>query len=243
MSEEHQGTKKDSSELYSKLGTWSSVLSVILLLVIALQLGDLGKSLKGGTVQAGNDAPAIQPGDSAPAPTVDMAKLVDDDPMLGNKNAPVTIVEFSDFECPYCGRFHSQTFPQIKQEYIDTGKVRFVYRDFPLGFHQNAQKAAEASECADEQGKFWQMHEKLFSSGVQGGTATFKQYAQEIGLDMAKFNSCLDSGKYAGEIQADLSAGSQAGVSGTPGFLVNGQRIDGAQPYAVFQQAIEAALG
>jgi len=133
MSEEHQGTKKDSSELYSKLGTWSSVLSVILLLVIALQLGDLGKSLKGGTVQAGNDAPAIQPGDSAPAPTVDMAKLVDDDPMLGNKNAPVTIVEFSDFECPYCGRFHSQTFPQIKQEYIDTGKVRFVYRDFPLG--------------------------------------------------------------------------------------------------------------
>lgn len=233
--------KKDTQDTYTKLHTWSSVLAVILLLVISLQLSDLNRNFKGG-VAAGDNAPAIGNGDIAPSPTVDMAELADDDAVLGNKNAPITIIEFSDYECPFCARFHTETFGQIKSKYIDTGKVKFIYRDFPLSFHQNAQKAAEASECADDQGKFWQMHEKLFTDGVAGGVATFKQYAQQIGLDMAKFNTCLDSGKTAGEISADTSDGSAAGVSGTPGFFINGQKLVGAQPFSVFDQAIQAEL-
>ena len=183
----------------------------------------------------GSTPPAAQP-------SVDMAKLVDDDPMKGQKSAPVTIVEFSDFQCPFCARFYTDTLTQIQKDYIDTGKVKIVYRDFPLSFHTNAQPAAEAAECADDQGKFWQFHDKLFENQQALSGDNYKLWAKELGLDTKKFNDCVDSNKYASEVQKDMTDGQAAGVSGTPAFFVNGQFLSGAQPYAAFKSAIDAAL-
>jgi protein-disulfide isomerase len=167
---------------------------------------------------------------------------IDDDHIFGDENAPVTIIEFSDYECPFCGRFYQQTLPQIKSNYIETGKVRLVYRDFPLSFHPNAQKAAEAAECAGEQGKYFEMHDRLFEKGVSGGVDSFKQYAAELGLNADTFNVCLDSGQMASEVQKDFADGQAAGVTGTPGFFINGKLVEGAQPFEVFAQIIEKEL-
>ncbi len=177
-----------------------------------------------------------------PNKRIDMTLLYDDDALKGDPNAPVTIIEFSDYQCPFCARFVQETFPTIQKEYIDTGKVNVVFRDFPLPFHEYAQKAAEAAECAGEQGKYYEMHDKLFYDGVEGGVATFKKYATNLGLDTASFNSCLDSGSMASEVAADMQAGSNVGVTGTPAFIINGRLISGAQPYAVFKQVIDDEL-
>ena len=125
---------------------------------------------------------------------LDMNELADDDAIKGDPNAPVTIVEFSDYECPFCEKFYAETLEQLENEYINTGKVKLIYRDFPLGSHPNAQKAAEAAECAGEQGRYYGMHDMLFENGASGGVASYKAYAQQLGLDTAAFNNCLDSG-------------------------------------------------
>ena len=166
---------------------------------------------------------------------------VDDDPSKGSDDAPVIMIEFSDFQCPFCARFWRDTLPQIEREYIETGKVKFVYRDYPLGFHQYAQKAAEAAECADEQGKFWEYHDKLFETGALD-IISLKQHAVELGLDTEKFNSCLDSGEMAAEVQKDFQDGQAAGVTGTPAFFINGQLVSGAQPFSVFKQVMDSEL-
>lgn len=219
------------------------LIQTVLILMLMFQVRGVNKLLAGGAADAGN---AIAPSGPGPEPSEQRVKdfkvLEDDDAVLGEKKAKVTIVEFSDYECPFCGRFHQQTFPQINENYIKTGKAKLIYRDFPLSFHAQAQKAAEAAECAGEQNKYYDMHEKLFTDGVQGGPASFKKFATDIGLNTDKFNDCLDSGKMADEIQKDVSDGAQYGISGTPGFFVNGQLISGAQPYPVFAQAIEQAL-
>ena len=170
------------------------------------------------------------------------APSVDDDPMRGSPDAKVTIIEFSDFQCPFCGKFWKETYPQLMKEYVETGKAKFVFRDYPLEFHPEAQKAAEASECAHEQGKFWEYHDKIFENQQSLSVANEKQWAKDLGLDSAKFDNCLDSGKYAEEVKKDAAEGSAAGVSGTPGFFVNNQIISGAVPFEVFKQAIEAEL-
>ena len=201
-----------------------------------------------GNVVADVKAPQVAPPRAAPpsqpAPTVkvDMNALEDDDAIKGDPNAPVTIVEFSDFECAFCARFYQQTLNQIDEQYIKTGKVKLVYRDFPLGFHAQAQKAAEAAECAGEQDMFYEMHDLLFERGVTGGVASFKQYAAEIELNTEEFDQCLDSGSMAAEVKKDMADGQAAGITGTPGFFVNGEKIVGAQPFAAFQPVIEAAL-
>ncbi len=237
---QYQEAKRGSSgDKTSRYLLWGTGIQILLLLFIAFQIRGLGGIPVGAAVA---DAPEAAPSPSAQAPSVDMVALVDDDPVKGDQDAPVTIIEWSDFECPFCGRFYSQTADQIESQYIDTGKVKFVYRDFPLSFHPNAQKAAEAGECADEQGKFWEMHDLLFEQGVQGGVASFKQFAQQLGLDTAGFNNCLDSGAMASEVQRDIRDGTRAGIQGTPGFLVNGQLVSGAQPFSVFQQIIDAEL-
>lgn len=172
------------------------------------------------------------------------AASIDGVAMKGDPNAPVTITEWSDFECPFCGRFYSDTLPQIEEQYIKTGKVNLVYKDYPLSFHPNAQKAAEAGKCALEQDpeKFWLLHDKIFQNQQNLNTANLKQWAAEIGLDSSEFNECLDSGRMASVVQAEMQEGQQKGVRGTPGFLVGDQLVSGAQPFAVFQQAIEAQL-
>lgn len=174
---------------------------------------------------------------------------VDDDPSVGSERAKVTIVEFSDFECPFCRRFWKDTLPQIKNEYIDTGKVKFVYRDYPLPFHPGAQPAAEGAECADDQGKFWEMHDKIFAEQekqgqgtIQFGVQDVKTWASQIGLDINSFNQCLDSGKYKSEVEKDFADGSAYGVSGTPTLFINGSPIVGAQPFSVFKAEIDKIL-
>ncbi len=165
---------------------------------------------------------------------------VDDDPALGPEDAPVTIIEFSDYQCPFCSRAEP-TIKQILEEYGD--KVRFVYRDFPLDqLHPFARKASEASHCAEEQGKFWEYHDALYENQAGINAAGLEQFAKDIGLDMDAFKTCLDSGKYANEVQKDLDDGQEYGVSGTPAFFVNGFSISGAQPFAVFKDIIDKEL-
>ncbi|MDP6642097.1 MAG: DsbA family protein [Candidatus Nanoarchaeia archaeon] len=159
----------------------------------------------------------------------------------GDPNAPVTIVEYSDFECPFCGRFVQQTFPSIEQQYISTGKVKFIYKHFPLrNIHFSAQTAAEAAECANEQEKFWEYHDLLFQNSPRFRENNLIDYATQVGLNIDQFQECLKSGKYKGVIEKDLRDGSAAGIRGTPGFIVNGQLISGAQPFSVFQQLIDS---
>ena len=183
--------------------------------------------------------PATPPGEQT---NVDVRDLIDDDAVKGDANAPVTIIEFSDYECPFCARFVRDTLGLIDEQYIKTGKVKLVFRDFPLSFHAQAQKSAEAAECAGEQGKYFEMHDILFEKGVNGGVSSFKQYAKDIGLNSATFDTCLDSGSMAQEVQKDMRDGQAAGITGTPGFIINGQKVSGAQPFSVFQQIIEAEL-
>lgn len=192
-----------------------------------------------GTAQIGG--PAATPSPKAPE--------ADNDAFLGPKNASVTIIEFSDFQCLYCRKFWKETFEQLKKAYINTGKVRFVYRDFPLEFHEMSQASAEASECAKEQGKYWEMHDKMFAEQVKLGEGAvqyavndLKKWAAEIGLNAAKFNQCLDASKYKEEIADDFSDGVAAGVSGTPTFFINGKMLIGAQPFAQFKAIIDAEL-
>lgn len=182
------------------------------------------------------------PAPNIPTQLAQVTASVDDDPFLGDENAPVKLIEFSDYQCPFCGRFYSQTLGEITTKYIDTGIVKYVVRDFPLSFHPQAQKSAEAAECAGEQDKYFEMHDKLFEQGVSGGVASFKLYAGQIGLDQGKFDKCLDSGEMASEVQKDAQDGQSYGVQGTPAFFVNGKLISGAQPFSAFQQAIEAEL-
>ncbi|HUU48505.1 MAG TPA: DsbA family protein [Nitrosopumilaceae archaeon] len=180
---------------------------------------------------------------------------IDDDPMRGDPNAPITIVEFSDFQCPFCARFHVQTLPSLLEEYIDAGKVNLVYRDFPIpSIHPNALPAAVAAECANEQGKYWDYHDTLFEKQSDWSRldsnaviVKFSQYATEIGLEQEQFDSCLDTGKYLEEVQGDLSDGRAYDVTGTPGFFIGNDqigfvKINGAQPFDSFQRVIDAQL-
>jgi protein-disulfide isomerase len=178
--------------------------------------------------------------------------LKDDDAILGDPDAPLTLIEFSDYQCPYCRTFYNQALPQIKEKYIDTGQINLVYRDFPLNFHDGAIPAAAAAECAREQGGdevYFQMHDKIFDGQNDLGHGTVKipnesltQYAEDLDLDMNEFEKCIESDDVKAEIAADLSTGQKVGISGTPGFILDGKLIEGAQPFEVFDAAIQAAL-
>jgi protein-disulfide isomerase len=160
-------------------------------------------------------------------------------PSRGPANAPVTIVEFSDFECPYCSRAE-ETVSEVVRVYGD--KIRVVYRDLPLPNHQNAPKAAEAAHCAGEQGKYWEMHAKLFANQRALEVPSLKGYAKDLKLDQAKFDKCLDSGATAATVEESKKAGNELGVSGTPAFFVNGVLISGAQPFDAFKEIIDVEL-
>jgi protein-disulfide isomerase len=165
----------------------------------------------------------------------------DNDPSEGPQNAAITIVEFSDYQCPYCRQWHSEVYQKLLSTY--EGKVRFVYRDFPLtSIHPEAEPAAEAANCANEQGKFWQYHDLLFGGPSQLGQAAYKQYAAQVGLDGKKFDECLNSSRYQAEIQSDLDFATNLGIRSTPTFFINGIALVGAQPYDVFKQVIDKEL-
>lgn len=176
----------------------------------------------------------------------------DNDPFLGPEDAKVTIIEFSDYQCPFCRSFWRGTLNQIKSEYIDSGKsVKFVYRDFPLSsIHPLAQKYAEAAECAGDQNRYWEMHDKIFQEQDKLGQGTIssydigdiKRWAGELGLKTQEFNQCLDSGKYAEEVKKDFDEGAAAGVGGTPTFFINGRATVGAQPFENLKTIIDQEL-
>jgi len=173
-------------------------------------------------------------------------------PSLGQEGAPVTMVEFSDYQCPYCNRHTSTVFPIIKKEYIDTGKVRYVFRDFPIAsLHPQAKKGHEAAHCAGEQNKYWEMHETLFKNSKDFSVPALNRYAQGIGLDGDRFNNCLQGEKYASRIEKEIAAGAKAGVRGTPSFFIGpsgsgekitGTMVRGAQPVAKFRQVLDSVL-
>jgi len=168
---------------------------------------------------------------------VDVA--VDDDPSLGPDDAPVTIVEFSDFQCPYCARV-KPTLDRLTERYGSLIKV--VFRDFPLPMHKEAPKAAEAGHCAHEQGKFWKMHDRMFEDQKALGLEGLKKSAEAIGLDMTAFNECLSSGRYSKEWTKDVADGQRYGVTGTPAFFINGRPMSGAVPFEKLAEVIEDEL-
>jgi protein-disulfide isomerase len=202
---------------------------------------------EGRLAEAYQSQPAVNDPPQAGQP---IAVPVSDEPAKGSPNAPVTIVEYSDYQCPFCLRHFQQTMPQL-QAYIDAGQVRYLFKDFPLHtIHPQAQKAHESARCAREQGgdeAYWQMHNLLFANQEQWANnanhvALFKSFAAEMELTQTAFDECLDSGRYAEAVNAEVDEGVQLGVRGTPSFFINGQPLVGAQPFSVFQQAIETLL-
>jgi protein-disulfide isomerase len=160
-------------------------------------------------------------------------------PAMGPADAPVTIVTFSDFQCPWCARA-AQTLHQVEKHY--DGRLRIIFRHFPLGFHAQARKAAEAASCADEQGKFWEMHDKLFETQDDLSLPKLKERAAELGLEAKSFDQCLDTSQRAKDWQRDLAEGRQIGVASTPSFFVNGRLLTGAQPFARFVEIVDDEL-
>jgi protein-disulfide isomerase len=174
-----------------------------------------------------------------PGPRIARADVPAVGPSRGPVDAKVTIVEFSDFECPFCSRA-TDSVKQVEKAY--EGKVRVVFRHYPLPFHKQAQKAAEAAACADEQGKFWEMHDRLFAQQDKLSVSDLKDHARLAGLDAAKFDACLDSGRAAAIVEKDMAAGKKARVNGTPAFFVNGRSLSGAQPFEAFKTVIDEEL-
>ncbi|MEK6915444.1 MAG: thioredoxin domain-containing protein [Nanoarchaeota archaeon] len=238
--------KKDTLWKYSTF----ILLGIVILGVVFFVLP--GKSPTGNVVQ--------QPGQQLP-PTGGRVEVdIGNSPALGSEDAPVTIVEFSDAQCPFCRKWKTETYPQLKKDYIDTGLVKLVYKDFPLSFHEGAVPYAKASRCARDIGgdeAFFKMRDKIVDeqNAQEGGTvkstvpypgdSVVKGWAKELGYNI---DSCLDSTKFESDIDADFAYGASIGIQGTPGFFVGSedndyQLISGAQPYSVFRQIIDAELG
>lgn len=188
-------------------------------------------------------------GDSLPAEPVE----INGGASRGAANATVAVIEFSDFQCPYCARYDRETYPQILKEYVDTGKVKYVWRDLPLEIHKNAENAAEAARCAGEQEGFWRMHDRLFANQQSLTPPDLVRHAEALDLNSQRFQDCLESGRYAAAIRKDVADAGRAGVSGTPTFLIgivqpNGsvkvfRKLVGARPYSEFKAAIDSLLG
>ena len=218
------------------------------------------KNLRAGgaetTTAAVNDTTA-----QAPVPTDDVSPRkveLSDAPMIGDKNAPVTIVEFSDYECPFCKQYFTQTYPQLKKDYVDTGKVKIAFRNLPLSFHQNAHKQAQAALCARDQGgddMYWRYHDEIFTRTTSNGTGLalteLPVIANELGISGDTLQKCLDDGKYQKLVDDDLAYSSTVGASATPTFFIGksdgsgsimGTPLIGAQPYSTFQSTIDPLL-
>lgn len=196
---------------------------------------------------------AARPAGAAGGPDRAMDALINvgGEPFKGNKNAKLTVVEFSEYQCPFCARHIRDTYPTIDKEYIQTGKVKYVFRDLPLeSIHKNAFKAAEAAHCAGEEGKFWEMHDRLFENQKELEAAKLATYAQAVGVDPKKFQACLDSGKFAAEVRKDMAEANKIGITGTPTTVIGLTQpndtikvlrvLRGAQPLAAFKEALDA---
>ena len=232
--------------------SWATPIVGVVMLVLGLLAGYYGRPLVLDQVQTessvNSGSPVVIPtADNSAAQEKLMATiLAQTRHFSGDPNAPVTIIEFGDFQCPYCGRFFTETEPQIDKAYIQNGKVRFGFFNFAF-LGQESNWAAEASECAADQDKYWEYHDKLYSGQAGENQGAFnkdnlKKFAKDLGLDTRAFNECLDSGKYTQLIQDESSTASSIGVRSTPTFLINGQAVVGAQPFEIFQHTIDSFL-
>jgi protein-disulfide isomerase len=240
-----------------------SIIVASLIISLSILVGSGVIQIKGTrTIRPTTTVPSATTQPAAAAPTEDSgpAKVsVDDDPVLGDKNAPVTIIEFSDYECPFCKRHFDQTHPQLIKNYVDTGKVKIVFRDLPLSFHDPlATTEAIAANCVREQGgdsAYFKYHDLMFKNTTSNGNGLTKEdlskYVSDIGLNPTTFKVCLDAEKFKQEVQSDLADAGKVGASGTPTFfigkstsdgVIDGTRVVGAQPYSVFQTTIDGLL-
>jgi protein-disulfide isomerase len=194
---------------------------------------------------------AYQPGDrpslkAAALDTVNTQRAtpgVDDDAVIGDVDAPVTMIVFGDYQCPFCKQQADNAEAGIRRDYVGNGKVKMVFRDFPLeGIHPSARPAAEAAQCAAAQGKFWQYHDALYAKQAELGSLDYTKLASDLGLKTAEFTSCLKDPATAAEVSKDLADGSAAGIAGTPGSFINGIYIEGAYPYSDFKKVIDGEL-
>ncbi len=220
------------------------------MVLIGVIVGYGAATVSGGSVNIGGankpsvaaqPTPAAPTPAPAPAPAGEVPEVdPDQDYIRGDEDALITVIEYSDFECPFCSRHH----PTMKQLVAEVDDVNWVLRHYPLGFHPNAQKASEASECAGEQGKFWEYADMLFEKGADN--TQLETYAADLGLDAGDFKDCLDSGKYAQKVTDQMAGGTAAGIRGTPGNIVinnetgKSQIVSGAQPLEAFKAAVEA---
>ncbi len=244
-----------------KINPWMMATTFLLGIIIGfgtakIMPGNINAELEARTLAADTKEPETT--NTAPqVPTVSTAidytsipqeKNSDGNWIMGSKNAKVVIQEFSDFQCPFCHQYFSETFPDILKNYILNGKVAYVYYNYPLSFHPQAPTAALAALCAGDENKFWEMHDALFdnqniwSPQSAGETKTFETLAEMLKLDTGKFKQCLASGKYNDQIKKDTAAGEKNGISGTPSFMINGTKVVGAQPYSALESIIEEAL-
>lgn len=199
--------------------------------------------------QLAQTAAAARPPEPPPPPERATVGL-GDELSLGAANAPVTMIEFTDLQCTFCKRFHDTTFAEIKKNYIDTGKVRFIHRDLPLDFHEHAVRAAIGARCAGEQGKFWPMRDALISQANALSPEVIVGTARKLGVNMDAYQACVDSGKYKAPVERDLNDALKLEVDGTPTFFIGksakgaieGKRVVGAHPYPVFERAIQEAM-
>ncbi len=247
---------------FSFKDTPTNLFLIIVVIIFAFMLGMLTNKVlylenaaKTASVQA---QPSTPP---AAEPTEDLSPQqvsVDDDAVLGQANAKVTLIEFSDYECPFCKRYFDQTYEQVKKEYVDTGKVKMVFRDLPLSFHANAHKQAQAAECAREQGGdsvYFQYHDEIFTRTTSNGTGLaldqLSVIANELGLNGSTLQECLDSDKYKEEVDKDLADAGKVGATGTPSFFIGkstsdgtitGTKLVGAQPFSEFKRVIDLEL-
>ncbi len=245
-----------------KIKVKGSILQPILtglLVLAAFAIGSMWtelKMLKGGS----GLAKVNQTGQAVPTETGDLPEeatevtddlwnelLADPAAVQGNADALVTLVEFTDYQCPFCKRHFDETASQLMSEYVDSNKVFYIVRDLPLSFHENAHGAAQAARCAGDQNAYMKYHDKLFEeqavwSSASDTTESFTGYAGDLGLNTSEFSSCLTEGKYKAQVDADLALAQKVGANGTPSFFINGKKLVGAQPFSSFKTMIEAAL-
>lgn len=219
------------------------------------------ESLKAGQAEIKDELAEIKKliaglGSNRAAPSFKPTKIdLTGSPILGDPRAKVTLVEFTDLQCPFCSRHYKNTVPELLSNFVDTGKIRYIVREFPLtSIHPRAARASEAALCAGEQGKYWEMHGRIFDSQKAMADADFAEHADILGLEKAAFESCLATGRFAERVKQDVLLGSKAGVSGTPSFVVGlsdpndgmsftaTEFIRGAQPFASFETVINKLL-
>lgn len=237
-----QAVVEDTAETFTFKATHFYAVLVVLAFSVGVLIGYItwGGSPASPTVAAQPSGPEVQAAPTSAPQYVRYDIPTEGFPSIGPADAPITIVEFSDFQCPYCRAWQQQTYQPLFAAY--PGQIRLVYRDFPLTqIHPNAFPAAEAAQCANEQNAFWSYHDKLFSSENLGDDV-YKQYAQELGLDMTKFDDCLTTHKYQQYVQDNSDFAVNLGVNSTPTFFINGLAVVGAQPISVFKQVIDKEL-